>query len=306
MAVIIHSGKIVWGWRSKVRWSAGLALGAMIWLALAGCITPAFMSVSAASIDASHPTGPDMTQALPPMPNRSPSQLPPSTLARTVAIDPGHGGPDAGATHRDAQGQVDLQEKDVNLAVSLKLARMLREAGYQAVLTRESDVALSSMEGAGLVARTIEEQQARIDIANSAGADIIVSVHHNGYDDPTVGGTETYYCPDRPFAENSRVLAESVLQGLVTRMGEAGYDTQNRGVRDDASIGARYGQPHSFLLGTNPGIDPSQMPGIFGEALFVSNHQEAALLQRDDVQEALAQGYLDGIQAYFAWLDGPH
>ncbi|MCL5026397.1 MAG: N-acetylmuramoyl-L-alanine amidase [Chloroflexi bacterium] len=228
---------------------------------------------------------------------------PTAVPARIVAIDPGHGGPDAGATHRDAQGKVDLREKDVNLAVALRLARMLRGAGYQVVLTRETDTALTGMESPDLIARTIQEQQARIDIANSAAADIVVSVHHNGYGDPAVGGTETYYCPDRPFAEQSRVLAQSVLEGIIARLGQVGYATRNRGVKDDASIGARYGQPHSFLLGTNPGIDPSRMPGIFGEALFVSNDEEAALLQRDDAQKALAQGYFDGIQAYFAWLD---
>lgn len=205
--------------------------------------------------------------------------------------------------HRDSQGQVDLTEKEANLAVALKLARMLRAGGYRVVLTRDSDVSLTALTNPDFVIRTRLEQQARIDIANAAAADVLVSVHHNGYNDPAVRGTETYYCTDRPFAERSRKGADLVLQGLVARLNGAGYATLNRGGKDDASIGARYGQPHSFLLGTNPGINPSQMPGIFGEALFVTNPQEAALLQRDDVREALANGYLDGIQAYFAWLE---
>jgi hypothetical protein len=101
------------------------------------------------------------------------------------------------------------------------------------------------------------------------------------------------------------MLASLVLNGLANRFADAGYNTFVRGVKDDASIGARYGQPHSFLLGTNPGIDPSRMPGIFGEALFISNDEEAALLLRQDFREAEALGYFDGIQAYFAWLDRP-
>jgi N-acetylmuramoyl-L-alanine amidase len=59
--------------------------------------------------------------------------------ARTVFLDPGHGDSDGGAVHRDAQGEVDLREKDVNLAVALKAAELLRARGYRVVLSRETD-----------------------------------------------------------------------------------------------------------------------------------------------------------------------
>jgi N-acetylmuramoyl-L-alanine amidase len=47
------------------------------------------------------------------------------------------------------------------------------------------------------------------------------------------------------------------------------------------------------------------MPGALGEALFVSNDTEAALLQRDDVKQRIAEGYRDGVEAYFRDREHP-
>ncbi len=53
---------------------------------------------------------------------------------RTVIIDPGHGGEDGGAVGVD--GAI---EKDINLAVSLKLRDLLTVQGYEVLMTREND-----------------------------------------------------------------------------------------------------------------------------------------------------------------------
>src|SRR5438093_10050210 len=44
------------------------------------------------------------------------------------------------------------------------------------------------------------------------------------------------------------------------------------------------------------------MPGIIGEALFVSNDYEAQQLWRPEMRQAIAEGYKAGIDAYFGWL----
>ena len=56
-----------------------------------------------------------------------------------VFIDPGHGGPEPGAVHVGPSGAVDLQEKDVNLDISVRLAALLEAAGFQVLLARTED-----------------------------------------------------------------------------------------------------------------------------------------------------------------------
>ena len=63
----------------------------------------------------------------------------PRDRARTIALDPGHGGPESGAA---APG---LSEKDLNLRIALKLADLLRADGDSVVLTRDSDRAVSPL-----------------------------------------------------------------------------------------------------------------------------------------------------------------
>jgi len=100
------------------------------------------------------------------------------------------------------------------------------------------------------------------------------------------------------------VLASSIYDAIIARLHELGYDTRQRGVMDDGGTAAAAltGEGHTFLLGETPGFRSTEMPGMIGEALFVSNDTEAALLQRDDVRQAIAQAYKDGIDTYFAWL----
>ena len=226
--------------------------------------------------------------------------------ARMVAISAGHGGPDnIGAAHQDAQGQTDLVEKDLNLDVARRLDALLRAAGYRTVLIRDGDYSLAPAAPGDFAATVRAESQARADIANEAGADIILAIHFNGSDDPAQSGTEVYYNPDRPFGEASGVLATSIYDAIIARLHELGYDTRRRGVLDDGGTAAAglTGEGHTFLLGETPGFRSTRMPGMIGEALFVSNDTEAALLQRDDVRQAIAQAYKDGIDTYFAWLD---
>ena len=81
---------------------------------------------------------------------------------RTVVIDPGHGGTSSGAVYEG------ILEKDLTLPISLKLAALLKAAGYNVVMTRSTDVYVGLYE--------------RADIANSVDADIFVSIHANAFD----------------------------------------------------------------------------------------------------------------------------
>ncbi|MDP9235922.1 MAG: N-acetylmuramoyl-L-alanine amidase [Chloroflexota bacterium] len=219
---------------------------------------------------------------------------------RVIAISAGHGGPrNTGAVHHDPAGNVDLVEKDLNLDIARRLNALMQAAGYGTVMIRDGDYSVSPEGGAETPEQIRVESQARADIANEHHADVLVVIHHNGSDDPLVSGLEVYYDPERSFGDKSLKLATAIHDALIVGLRRLPYDVLDRGVKDDAPIGQRYGQPHTYLFGEAPGFRATTMPAALGEALFVSNDTEAALLQRDDVQQAIAGGYRDGIEAYF-------
>src|SRR5438067_12563105 len=98
-----------------------------------------------------------------------------STAPVSFAVDPGHGGKETGAVSRSG-----LAEKDVNLRIGLKLAGLLRAGSYVPVLTRDCDRQVNTA-GQDLNANGVvdvdDDLQARVDAANAAHADIVVSIH---------------------------------------------------------------------------------------------------------------------------------
>ncbi len=217
----------------------------------------------------------------------APTPTPIPDKGKLIVIDAGHGGPEPGAVHVAANGAEDLIEKDINLSIAQALADMLIQDGYHVRLTRNSDAYV--VPGASLVT----ELQARVDIANDSGADIFVSVHHNGSDNRSLHGTEVYYCSERSFSADSLRLATLVDQSIVRNLQAAGYDDVDRGVKDDVVRG------HLALLAPYNLPRASKMPAIIGEALFMSNDADAAALQSADMRQAIARGYFEGIKAYF-------
>ncbi len=220
-----------------------------------------------------------------PSPHSEPS-TPVPHKDKLIFIDAGHGGRDVGAIHTTASGEVDITEAAANLSIALKLADMLRAAGYDVALARSTDSFVIPS------ASTPVELQKRVDMANEAGADLYICIHNNGIEAPSVRGTEVWYCSDRAFGGENARLAGLVQQALLRNLRAAGYETVNRGIKDDRPMG------HFAVIGPHF-ARTSQMPGIIGESLFLTNDQDAAALKEESIQEAIARGYLEGIEAYF-------
>ena len=108
--------------------------------------------------------------------------------------------------------------------------------------------------------------------------------------------SETYYCADRPFAAQSKALAQLAVDSIVKELANTGYQAVNRGIHDDLGV-LRAGY-HYFVLGPSAG-SPTGMPGIIGEALFVTNDADAAVLRSDSGRQAIARGYYEAIRTYF-------
>lgn len=219
-----------------------------------------------------------------------------------VALDPGHGGYESGAVHRGANGRIDLLEKDVNLQLALLVEQQLLDQGYGVVLTRREDspvnVPRSDRNGDGIIDND-DDLQARVDIANDAGAALLFSIHNNGSTDPRVRGTSTWYAEAHPRGAESRVLAALLQQALIGHLREAGYgDAVDAGFHDDPPLRKPFG--HLFLVGpqTPRVARVSLMPGVVGESLYVTSDREASLLQDESTLQAIAGAYADAAIAF--------
>lgn len=181
----------------------------------------------------------------------------------SVMVDPGH--PPGGAI-----GPTGLTEAEANLAISLKLADLLRDRGADVLLTRTTGSALVSDSLAAV------ELWARVDLAVEEDVDLLVSVHNNAFPDgvnPFLHyGTETYYY--HPF---SAPLAEALQQHLVRVTGLPDLGAKQR----------------SLAL-----VRPSWMPSTLTESLFMMFPQQEAALRHPEFQERLARAHLEGVLAF--------
>ncbi len=202
------------------------------------------------------PPGPQPPAGVPPQPQLPVTPVPPNLSQVVVVIDPGHGGRDPGAV-----GIGGLQEKNVVLPVSLRVAELLRAQGIQVIMTRSDD-------------RTLDLQP-RVDIANQGRGTIFVSIHANAISlsRPDVNGIETYY-----FSEAGRRLAETIHASILPASG-----MRDRGVK----------QARFYVLRN------TAMPSTLLEIGFLTGQDDVQRLADAAWRERMAQAIADGILRYF-------
>jgi N-acetylmuramoyl-L-alanine amidase len=256
----------------------------------------------------------------------------PNPGAIVVAIDAGHGGClDWGVPDPSERGQA-YAEETMTLAIAQRLRDLLEADGIGVVMIRDSDEALAGddyppldchgppwrdVNGDGFAGfgddelpegtRTRDELQARLDSANLAAADALVSIHINS---PTQGGqaiaiafSETFYTDETPWGmtETAR-LAEGVQAGVVERLAAiATYDRGDRGIT-----------AHNFYMVAPPLFEPTEerpdplrqptrgglMPVVLAEVGSITLREEHDLLVSAEGQQAVAEGLFDGLAAY--------
>lgn len=174
---------------------------------------------------------------------------------RLIAVDPGH--PPGGA-----MGPTGLREAEANLGVALELRRLLQAAGARVLMTRTADSAM--------------DLWPRVALAQSAGADLLVSIHNNALPDGinpfTNNGTSVYYNHPRSIP-----LARAVQAQLVRRLGLR-----------DLGIG----------LGDLALVRGTWMPSVLTEGLFMILPDQEAALRSTAGRRRYAQAVFDGIRDY--------
>lgn len=220
---------------------------------------------------------------------------------RRIVVDPGHGGHDPGAV-----GPNGIQEKDVVLAIGLKLRELFKdELGVDVVMTRSTDVFIP-----------LEERTA---IANKVGADLFLSVHANAALSRSAAGIETYYLnlaktdkvAQLAAKENGTSLEKvSVLQAILFDL-MANYKLNDSAHLADEvqkslykKIRTRYGDVKNLGVKQGPFyvLVGASMPSILVETAFVSNATEEARLKDPAYQDMTANGIFEGVRSYIISL----
>lgn len=199
-------------------------------------------------------------------------EAPPAPAVADVALDPGHSAVDIGAVGGE------LREHELTLDLARRLRARLEVAGLSVVLTREDDRPASSFDDPDPTTRIRLEQEARI--ARAEPARLYLSLHFNGFPNPRVRGTETYYNEDNDGAA-SRLLAETVQREVLAALRSAGYPALDRGAKSDLAAGKPYG--HFFSL-------RGPFPSALLEGAFLTSPQERAWLREEAALEAIADG----------------
>jgi N-acetylmuramoyl-L-alanine amidase len=247
----------------------------------------------------------------------------PAAFARApiVCIDPGHGGEDRGFSRFFENDIPAMEEAMLVLEQAWDLEARLQQRGYKVVMTRETDAAVNvdgrDVNDDGRTAahdaprsnrnKNLDELQARINICNAANADLLVSMHVNGYSTGGPHGFETWFTRERQFGDKNAVFATLAYAHLKEQLAKIGYvlpAEEERGVLPDTTADVQMEHSlfrHFIMTGPEvPGVvKASKMPGAIVEALFVSNDGDAAVLSIPEGRSAIVTAYENAIVEYF-------
>ena len=241
---------------------------------------------------------------LPPSP-AAPSLPPPVESSpgkeiMTIVIDPGHGGLETGA-----KGKLGNLEKDITLAIALKLKAVIeKNLAFRVVLTRDRDMDVS-----------LDQRAAT---ANNNKASLFISIHANSSYRKKANGSETFFLSLNATDEEARRLAyfensssefenqieqenQDQIMMILWDMAQSAYLKQSEQLAEFIQI-----ELNSLLGTVNRGIKQAPFkvlmgvacPAVLVEAAFISNQEEERALVRDGFQENVAQAIYRGLAHY--------
>ncbi|MGO1041419.1 N-acetylmuramoyl-L-alanine amidase [Clostridioides difficile] len=180
--------------------------------------------------------------------NTTPTDPGTNNGAKTVMIDPGHGGSDTGTTGKPLGG---IKEKDYTLNTSLATTEYLRSKGINVIMTRDTDKTLS------LGNRTA--------LSNSLRPDLFTSIHYNA-SDTTGNGVEVFY----KLADKNGGTTKTVATNILNRILEK-FNLKNRGIKT-RTLSTDPTKDYLYVLRTN------DVPAVLVECAFLDNEKDMSLL----------------------------
>lgn len=224
-------------------------------------------------------------------------------LIDTIVIDPGHGGKDPGALGVDG-----LKEKDVVLAIALKLGNLIKKRmpGVKVIYTRKND--------------TFVELRRRTQIANENKAKVFISIHANANKSSRAGGFEAYILgPNKgdkasnvASRENAVIKFESPdnqkhykgINVILAGLAQTAFMRQSEHLADNVqkemskrlrslNIKTRGVKQAGFWV-----MVGASMPSVLIETGFVTNKYDARILKTAGHQQKVAEGIFSGLQQF--------
>lgn len=188
-----------------------------------------------------------------------------TTYAKTIFIDPGHGGLDNGCDFEN------VYEDEINLKIASYLYEICLDHHIVSYISRIGDYDLASLYASN---RKNEDLKKRATLIEQSNCDIFISLHLNYYKDKSVSGPMVYY---EKSDENSYTLAKITQK----RLNE--FTNKNKICHYD-----------NFYL-----FRKTSVPGILIECGFLSNQEERENLMKSEYQKALAKQIYLSINDFF-------
>ncbi|MBQ9298051.1 MAG: N-acetylmuramoyl-L-alanine amidase CwlD [Clostridia bacterium] len=191
---------------------------------------------------------------------------------KVIVLDAGHGYPDNGAESSNG-----TSENILNLLITLKVQKLLEEAGATVILTRSDENGIYDLDKNTLRDKKVSDIKNRVKIGNNSSADIFVSIHLNKIPQQQYSGWQTFF---RKNDEDSQKLAKLIQNNL-------NLSIQKENKREEHVITGKYI------------IEHIEIPTVIVECGFLSNPAEEKLLQTSEYQDKIAWGIYTGIMDYF-------
>lgn len=196
----------------------------------------------------------------------SPIPIPKSMIGMVVIVDPGHGGHDTGAP-----GKNPLLEKNLTLSIGLKVRDEFLAAGAKPIMTRNDDTFIPLPD--------------RSQIGIDDKASLFISIHcdsspiHN-----FISGSTVYY-----HARNAE--SKNLAAAIAAQLNASNCGIESRGARTDYAL---YPGVGLSVLRRSPET------AVLVECGYINNDSDAAIMQKNDAQEAIAKAIVAGVADYIA------
>ena len=230
---------------------------------------------------------------------------------RVVVIDAGHGGKAyPGAVYGG------VKEKDINLAVALKLGALIEKElpNAKVVYTRKTDTALGQSLN--------EDLSARANIANKAEGDLFISIHANAAKNTSVKGAETLIMgeSEKETRNNEDALYDNHKDELIDMSDENTAAMVRAYIQNLQFTYGEYSEMMARIMQSHYGkggrtvrkvkrqllkvLYATDMPSVLTELGFMTNKAELAYMKSEKGQNELARMLCNAVKEYFAHLDG--
>jgi N-acetylmuramoyl-L-alanine amidase len=228
-----------------------------------------------------------------------------SRAKRIVVLDPGHGGIDTGAI-----GHGGSKEKHVVLAIAKNVRSILRGHGIDARLTRTGDTFIPLYD--------------RVEIAHKHGADLFMSIHADGFTNPSAAGASVFALSNRGASSAMAKYLSDKENAVDELAGKKALDkdhllqqvlfdlVQTDTIKNSLTLGShilkqikpvhrlhsRNTEQAAFVVLKSPSI-----PSVLVETSFITNPGEEKLLGTTAFRQKIANAIASGIVSYFNWFD---